>query len=164
MTLTLDKQTAHAGKPAAKRHPCGFCATGHHDLCPGIIRNGALAKIPVWSCLCSEEAHTLGMQPPRKAAEIIRMPASALAGLRKVLDASSGEQRTSHAASKPRMPAAVSDADAAAAGLHHNCTNCGLDFGHWIEQAVCGSAKMCAKRKELGDPTFGRPKRKPAQS
>lgn len=59
------------------RHPCGFCSTGHHKLCPETIRNGSSAKVKVWECPCWEAGHTLGQQPPRDVV-IERLPASAM--------------------------------------------------------------------------------------
>lgn len=51
MTATL---TTKIGK-----HPCGFCATRHHGLCPGSVRNGSSAPVQVVVCPCSESGHTL---------------------------------------------------------------------------------------------------------
>jgi hypothetical protein len=35
-------------------NPCGFCMTGHHDTCKGVIRNGNLSLIQC-ACSCSDE-------------------------------------------------------------------------------------------------------------
>lgn len=32
------------------KHLCGFCSTGHHDLCPGGILNGNLTEVVLCGC------------------------------------------------------------------------------------------------------------------
>ena len=59
-----------------KRNPCGFCSTGHHGLCPKVIRNGSASKVPVWVCPCSEAEHALGA--PHREATVVRPSRSAL--------------------------------------------------------------------------------------
>jgi hypothetical protein len=43
-------------------------------------------------------------------------------------------------------------------GMVDHCIKCGWDFGHATTQQTCGSAKMCQRRQDLGNPAFGRRK------
>jgi hypothetical protein len=40
------------------KYGCGFCATGHHDICPGLVRN-ATDENPdrTWMCPCYHNNH-----------------------------------------------------------------------------------------------------------
>jgi hypothetical protein len=74
----LDDEAEDAAKAKPKpRHPCGFCATGDHNLCKETIRNGSQAKVAVWECPCWQAGHTLGRQPPLNRTPP-RMAASAM--------------------------------------------------------------------------------------
>lgn len=155
-TITEDAPAQAGAAPKAKpvkRHPCGFCATRHHSLCPGTVRNGSATKNPTWSCICAETGHALGGQPPL-VANVVRMNPAVLADIRNAVAAAHAgrdEGRKHRHQNTPAPPAA-------GVTLYRKCVECGWDFGHEIERDRCGSPKMCAKRKELGDPSYGRRK------
>jgi hypothetical protein len=94
--------------PAGSRPPCGFCATGHHFLCPVTIRNGSAAQNPVWSCPCAELDHTLG--GPHRVVDIERAAPRPLAPPRSAANSPGGTEvppASRRSASKAEWPAGV---------------------------------------------------------
>jgi hypothetical protein len=46
-----------AAKTKRKTHQCGFCQTGHHDLCPESIKGAAGGPETTWYCSCATADH-----------------------------------------------------------------------------------------------------------
>jgi len=72
VTATLLPATLAADPRTIGKNPCGFCVTGHHGLCPAVIKNGSKAEVPTWTCPCVTAGHTLG--GAHRTADIQRLP------------------------------------------------------------------------------------------
>jgi len=60
MNLLLEEKQITSDNYVPGKYKCGFCASNHHSICPGLIGNASNDNPDrTWKCPCFHAGHTL---------------------------------------------------------------------------------------------------------